>query len=95
MEAIVQAVGIKELKNNLSRLLLAVRAGEDRVITERGRAVARIFPECPDLPDEMRGLAELAARGLVRLPQETAGDEPELVEIRGVPLSETVREGRR
>lgn len=91
----MQAVGIKELKNNLSRLLLAVKAGEDLVITERGRAVARIISETAGPPGEMRALAELAARGLVRLPEDTAGDEPELVEIRGRPLSETVGEGRR
>ena len=91
----MQAVGIKELKNNLSRLLLSVKSGEDLVITERGRVIARIVPERVGPDDELKALGALAAQGLVRLPEEPAGEEPELVEIRGRSLSETVREGRR
>lgn len=91
----MRAVGIKELKNNLSRLLLSVKAGEDLLITERGRVIARIIPEGGDLEEESRALASLAAKGLVRLPEEPDLEEPELVEIRGGPLSETVGEGRR
>ncbi|MBI5442144.1 MAG: type II toxin-antitoxin system prevent-host-death family antitoxin [Deltaproteobacteria bacterium] len=91
----MQVVGVKELKNKLSQMLHWVKAGEDLVITERGRAIARIIPEGKASSDELRSLADLAARGLVRLPEETRGDEPDLVDIRGRPLSETIREGRR
>ncbi|MFU8857428.1 MAG: type II toxin-antitoxin system Phd/YefM family antitoxin [Deferrisomatales bacterium] len=91
----MQVVGVKELKNKLSQMLLAVKAGQDLVITERGRPIARIVPEGAARPDELRSLADLAARGLVRLPEEAPGEEPELVEMRGQPLSETVRTGRR
>jgi len=91
----MQAVGIKELKNRLSEMLLVVKAGEDLVITERGRPIARIIPEGSAHEDELRSLSALAARGLVRLPEDVSGEEPELVDVRGQPLSETVREGRR
>jgi len=37
------SAGIKELKNNLSRLLVRVKAGEEILITDRGRPIARIF----------------------------------------------------
>lgn len=38
------AVGIRELKNRLSRYLKRVRAGERLVVTERGKPVAIISP---------------------------------------------------
>jgi prevent-host-death family protein len=38
------SAGIKELKNNLSRYLSQVKNGEDILITERGKAIARILP---------------------------------------------------
>jgi prevent-host-death family protein len=41
------AVGIRELKNQLSRYLKRVRAGERLVVTERGEPVAVISPPAP------------------------------------------------
>lgn len=38
-------VGIRELKSNLSEHLRRVKAGEVVVVTDHGRAVARIVPE--------------------------------------------------
>ncbi|MBA2316611.1 MAG: type II toxin-antitoxin system prevent-host-death family antitoxin, partial [Euzebyales bacterium] len=37
-------VGVHEAKTHLSRLLTIVAAGEEVVITSRGRAVARLVP---------------------------------------------------
>jgi prevent-host-death family protein len=37
-------VGIRELKNHLSRYLDRVREGEEVVVTDRGRAIARVVP---------------------------------------------------
>jgi prevent-host-death family protein len=37
-------VGIRELRADLSKLLKRVRAGEELVVTDRGKAVARIVP---------------------------------------------------
>lgn len=43
-EQIVTEVGIRELRDNLSRYLKQVKEGEDVVVTDHGRAVARIIP---------------------------------------------------
>jgi prevent-host-death family protein len=37
-------VGIRELRNNLSRYLERVQAGDEVLITDRGRAVAWVLP---------------------------------------------------
>jgi prevent-host-death family protein len=37
-------VGVRELRNNLSRYLDRVRDGEEVVVTDRGRAIARVSP---------------------------------------------------
>lgn len=37
-------VGVRELKNNLSRYLAKVSAGDEVIVTDRGRAVAKITP---------------------------------------------------
>lgn len=39
-----KSVGVHEAKTHLSRLLLEVGAGEEVVITSRGREVARLVP---------------------------------------------------
>ena len=39
------SAGIKDLKNQLSRYLTYVKRGEDVVITERGKVIARIVQE--------------------------------------------------
>lgn len=53
-------VGIRELKNHLSRYLDHVRDGDEVVVTDRGRAIARVVP----IGDE-RVLDRLVADGLV------------------------------
>jgi prevent-host-death family protein len=53
-------VGIRELKNHLSRYLGRVRAGDELVVTDRGRAIARVVA----LADE-RVLDRLVAEGVV------------------------------
>lgn len=37
-------VGVRELRNNLSRYLERVRQGEALIVTDRGSAVARVLP---------------------------------------------------
>jgi prevent-host-death family protein len=39
-----ETVGVRELRQNLSRYLERVKAGEGLVVTERGRVVARLIP---------------------------------------------------
>jgi prevent-host-death family protein len=42
------SVGVRELRQNLSRYLEQVKAGESFVVTERGREVARLTPSGPE-----------------------------------------------
>jgi prevent-host-death family protein len=60
-------VSIREMKNNLSKYLKRAQAGEEVIITDRGRPVARLGPagvrEAVSLDD---ALARLRASPLVR-----------------------------
>jgi len=44
----MEHVGVRELRQNLSRYLAEVKEGESFVVTERGREVARISPSGPE-----------------------------------------------
>ena len=84
-------VGIRELKNGLSRFLKQVQRGETVVVTDRGRPVARIV--AAGIPPEMgRLLAEGRATwegGRFRVPAHVA-------QLRvGPPLSESIAHDRR
>ncbi len=59
-------VGVRELRQNLSRHLERVKAGEGLVVTERGRVVARLIPDGPDCG----GYAELAEQLGASIPVE-------------------------
>jgi len=50
-------VGVRELRQNLSRHLERVKRGESLVVTERGREVARVIPSGAT-SDRYRALAE-------------------------------------
>ena len=65
-------VGVRDLKNNLSRFLDRVQAGEEVIVTDRGRPVARL--SALDQPGDR--LAELIASGAVRPPRSTRRRRP-------------------
>lgn len=58
-------VGIRDLKNGLSKYIDRVRAGEEVIVTDRGRPVAKLSPL--DASDDR--LADLVAAGVVRSPR--------------------------
>jgi antitoxin (DNA-binding transcriptional repressor) of toxin-antitoxin stability system len=64
----MKAVGIRELKNRLSRYVASVRRGEVILVTDRGEVVAQLRAPGPaaDLVVP-RGLQRLADRGDVTL----------------------------
>src|SRR5947207_728611 len=66
--AFMKSVGVAELKASLSKYLSMVKDGEEVLITDRGKPVARIVPSVPtdDMPAHLR---ELARQGRVRLPK--------------------------
>lgn len=64
------ATGIRELRNNLSRYMRRVEAGERITVTARGRVVAELMP-----PETTRQLGRsrwdaLLAAGILRAPLE-------------------------
>jgi prevent-host-death family protein len=54
-------VGVRELRQNLSRYLAQIKAGESFVVTERGREVARLTPSGPPDSPIARLVAERGA----------------------------------
>lgn len=86
-------VGVRELKNRLSRYLKRVQAGEELIITEHGRTVARLVPvKVPELQEALRPLLR---DGSIRW----AGGKPRGVgkppKMRGRNLSDLIIEDRR
>lgn len=65
-------VGIRELKNDLSKYIDRVRAGEEVIVTDRGRPVARLS----SLDQSTTRLAELVAAGIVRAPTSVTRHRP-------------------
>jgi prevent-host-death family protein len=53
-----KTVGVRELRQNLSRYLQRIKAGESLVVTERGQEVARLVPTRPGVDPYYRELAE-------------------------------------
>ncbi len=88
--------GIKDLKNKLSHYLSFVKQGEDILITERGKVIARIIQEDNQRASLRQALHPLIMNGLVTYPsQQLNKDLPDPVEVGGKPISEMVIEDRR
>lgn len=84
-------VGVRDLKNNLSRYLDRVQAGDEVIVTDRGRPVARLS----SLGHPTDRLAELIASGAVRPPRSTTRHRPaRRIRAKG-PVSDLVAEQRR
>lgn len=74
------SVGIRELRDHLSRYLEQVKAGSTVTVTDHGRVIATIVPM-----RYSRHMLELAAQGKVRLPTRPplrAADIPK-IEVEG------------
>jgi prevent-host-death family protein len=91
------SVGVRELRQNLSRYLEQVKHGEAFVVTERGREVARLLPSGPSVDPYARLVEEFGAT----VPTARLADVAGRVSGRGAPsgatdayLAETRRERR-
>ena len=83
-------VGIRELRSSLSRYVERVKAGEEIVVTEHGRPVARLVPM-----DGERKIDRLIREGVVIPARSRTGWLPEkLIPVKG-SVSEIVIEQRR
>jgi prevent-host-death family protein len=87
---VATSVGVRELKNHLSRYLELVRGGEDVVVTDRGSPIARLSPI--DTPTDR--LADLIAAGLVTAPTARARTLPRRIKADGT-VSDLVAAQRR
>lgn len=67
----MESVNVARLKASLSAYLAKVKAGEEVVVTERGRPIAKLSPVRLSLDDPDR-VRELARQGRIRLPENQA-----------------------
>ncbi len=58
---------VSKLKATLSEFLARVKAGEEVLVTERGKPIAKIIPLAPMNSTTSPHLLELARAGLVRI----------------------------
>ena len=82
-------VGVRELRNNLSRYLERVRRGEEVVVTDRGHAIAHVLP----LGTE-RVLDRLIAEGVVTPAQRSKSRAGKPIKSQGT-VSDLVADQRR
>lgn len=82
-------VGVRELRDGLSRHLATVREGHTITVTDHGRPVARIVPV--GVPTK---LEQLIAEGKVTPAAHPTGTRPAPIEVQGL-VSDLVAEQRR
>jgi len=83
-------VGIRDLRNQLSKYLAGVAQGDELVVTDHGQAVARIVPV--NVP---RPIDRLVAEGLVHRPSAGHRSRPARRIKTTQPISGLVGEQRR
>lgn len=69
----MRTTGVTELKSSLSEMLARVKSGEEILVTEHGRPIARIVPL--DVLDPEAGIDELVRAGIVKLPEGPMDEE--------------------
>ena len=67
-EELMRSVNVAKLKDQLSKYLSFAKEGEEIVIRDRNRPVAKIVPFSPETADDQEAL--LVAQGRMRLPKE-------------------------
>ena len=85
----VTDIGIRELRDGLSRYLAMVRKGRTLTVTDHGKPIARIVPV-----QQPTTLEQLIAQGLVRPPRSHRRDLPTPAKATG-SVSELVADQRR
>lgn len=87
-------IGLREANQHFSKIVKAVRRGEEVLLTERGRAIARVTP-LPPLTRQEAAIQKMIAQGLLR-PAEKRGPMParKPIRIKGPSIVETIREER-
>lgn len=92
----MHTAGIKDIKNNLSRYLERVKSGEEILITDRGKPIARIVKEDAGNASLRSALNPLIQKGLVVMPSHGLRiDSLPKIKTGGKPASDMVMEDRR
>jgi prevent-host-death family protein len=73
-------IGIRELKSKLSECVREVKDGHTIVVTERGRAVARLIPDSTSLRER---LAALKSAGGIQWSGRRLGPATPVARVRG------------
>ena len=82
-------VGVRQLRDHLSSYMEQVQSGQELVVTDRGRAIARILPISGE-----RALDRLIREGRVVPAKQRERSRPEPLQAGG-PISDLVSEQRR
>jgi prevent-host-death family protein len=89
----METVGIRELKENLSKYLKSVKSGEKIVVTDRKKEVAIIVPFGAEADEEK--ILQLTQRGVAHWNGMKPMGMRSRIESRGRSVSEAVLEDRR
>jgi prevent-host-death family protein len=92
-EAAMTTVGVRELRERLSKYLRRVADGERLVVTQRGEPVALLIP--PNPVGQEYGLRALVDEGLVSWSGEKPRGAQDPDTVKGGTLAQTVIEDRR
>jgi prevent-host-death family protein len=91
-----KSVGVRELRDGLTRYLGRVRRGDRLVITDRGQPVALLLPyRRGKSTSRAERLAALFASGQIIPAQRRFMKRPPLIRTRGRSMAELVAEDRR
>jgi prevent-host-death family protein len=82
-------IGIRELRDHLSRYLERVQGGEEVVVTDRGRAIARVVPMSGE-----RTIDRLIREGRVTPAKQPKRSLPKPLKTKGT-VSDLIAEQRR
>ena len=87
-------MGLREANQRFSKAVRAVKAGEEVVLTERGKPIAVLKP-LPESPKREAVVRQLEAAGLLRGAAKAMPLPPWVPRpIKGAPLMRTIREDR-
>jgi prevent-host-death family protein len=90
-------LGLREANQHFARTIKAVRAGQEVVLTDRGRPIAVIKPIKDEVGGEAVALRVMAEEGLITLP-DRKGPMPtprwRPVKVKGGPVSRTIIDDR-
>lgn len=89
----MNAIGIRDLKNNLSRYLRQVKTGERLLVTERGRTIAVISP--PPLTPTDERVEAMIRKGIIRWGGGKPRGSARPAKIKGPSVAQAVIEDRR